>query len=55
MIAMIYNYWLKTNVLTLIKILSSLVEMRGGAMAGHGRRVAAGLRVGAPACSRKIC
>jgi response regulator RpfG family c-di-GMP phosphodiesterase len=31
---------LKTNFLTLIKILSSLIEMRGGAMAGHGRRVA---------------
>jgi response regulator RpfG family c-di-GMP phosphodiesterase len=31
---------LKTNFLTLIKILSSMVEMRGGVMAGHGRRVA---------------
>jgi response regulator RpfG family c-di-GMP phosphodiesterase len=31
---------LKTNFLTLIKILSSLIEMRGGAVAGHGRRIA---------------
>jgi response regulator RpfG family c-di-GMP phosphodiesterase len=31
---------LKDNFLTSIKILSSLIEMRGGAMAGHGRRVA---------------
>jgi response regulator RpfG family c-di-GMP phosphodiesterase len=31
---------LKTNFLTLIKVLSSLTEMRSGAVAGHGRRVA---------------
>ena len=31
---------LKTNFLTLIKVLSSLIEMRGGAVAGHGRRIA---------------
>ncbi|MGJ7916988.1 HD domain-containing phosphohydrolase [Massilia sp. LXY-6] len=31
---------LKANFLTLIKMLSSLTEMRGGVMAGHGRRVA---------------
>jgi response regulator RpfG family c-di-GMP phosphodiesterase len=31
---------LKSNFLTLIKVLSSLVETRGGAVAGHGRRVA---------------
>ncbi|MGO4479311.1 HD domain-containing phosphohydrolase [Massilia sp. 2TAF26] len=31
---------LKSNFLTLIKVLSSLIEMRGGAVAGHGRRIA---------------
>lgn len=31
---------LKSNFLTSIKVLSSLIEMRGGGMAGHGRRVA---------------
>jgi response regulator RpfG family c-di-GMP phosphodiesterase len=31
---------LKSNFLTLIKVLSGLVETRGGAAAGHGRRVA---------------
>jgi response regulator RpfG family c-di-GMP phosphodiesterase len=31
---------LKTNFLTLIKVLSGLVETRGGAVPGHGRRVA---------------
>jgi response regulator RpfG family c-di-GMP phosphodiesterase len=31
---------LKTNFLTLIKVLSSLTESRPGAVAGHGRRVA---------------
>ncbi len=31
---------LKTNFLTLIKVLSGLIETRGGAVAGHGRRVA---------------
>jgi response regulator RpfG family c-di-GMP phosphodiesterase len=31
---------LKSNFLTLIKVLSGLVESRGGAVAGHGRRVA---------------
>jgi response regulator RpfG family c-di-GMP phosphodiesterase len=44
---------LKTNFLTSIKILSSLIEMRGGALAGHGRRVAdlarrIALRMGLP-------
>jgi len=34
------NDRLKTNFLTLIKILSGLVETRGGLPAGHGRRVA---------------
>ena len=48
------NDRLKTNFLTLIKILSSMVEVRGGAMAGHGRRVAdlarrIALRMGLPA------
>ena len=31
---------LKMNFLTLIKVLSGLIETRGGAVAGHGRRVA---------------
>ena len=31
---------LKRNFLTLVKVLSSVSEMRGGAIAGHGRRVA---------------
>ncbi|MBW8900737.1 MAG: response regulator [Massilia sp.] len=31
---------LKSNFLTLIKVLSGLVETRGGTVAGHGRRVA---------------
>ena len=31
---------LKTNFLTLIKVLSGMVETRAGAVAGHGRRVA---------------
>jgi response regulator RpfG family c-di-GMP phosphodiesterase len=44
---------LKTNFLTSIKILSSLIEMRAGAVAGHGRRVAdlarrIALRMGLP-------
>lgn len=34
------NDRLKGNFLTSIKILSSMIEMRGGAMAGHGRAVA---------------
>jgi response regulator RpfG family c-di-GMP phosphodiesterase len=31
---------LKTNFITTIKILSSMIEMRGGVLAGHSRRVA---------------
>lgn len=34
------NERLKANFLTLIRILSGMVEMRGGAIPGHGRRVA---------------
>lgn len=34
------NHRLKGNFLTSIKILSSMIEMRGGAMAGHARGVA---------------
>lgn len=34
------NEKLKSNFLTTIKILSSMIEMRGGKMAGHSRRVA---------------
>jgi response regulator RpfG family c-di-GMP phosphodiesterase len=34
------NHRLKGNFLTSIKILSSMIEMRGGAMAGHARAVA---------------
>jgi response regulator RpfG family c-di-GMP phosphodiesterase len=48
------NHRLKGNFLTSIKILSSMIEMRGGAMAGHARGVAdlarkVALRMGLPA------
>jgi len=34
------NERMKTNFLTLIRMLSGMIEMRGGVIAGHGRRVA---------------
>lgn len=48
------NHRLKGNFLTSIKILSSMIEMRGGAMAGHARGVAdlarkVAVRMGLPA------
>lgn len=48
------NERLKTNFLTLIRILSGMVDRRGGAIPGHGRRVAdlarrVALRMGLPA------
>ena len=51
---LVSNHRLKGNFLTSIKILSSMIEMRGGAMSGHARGVAdlarkLALRMGLPA------